>query len=104
MALSVKCLTLGFGSGHDLIVHDREPRVGALHRQQQSLLGILSLPLPARALSLSKYINLKEKKKLGAPGWLSRLRVRLSFGSGHDLMIQEIGPCVGLCADSVEPA
>ena len=28
----------------------------------------------------------------------------LNFGSGHDLMVYEIKPCVGLCTDSVEPA
>ena len=28
----------------------------------------------------------------------------LDFGSGHDLMVCEIEPQVGLCADSVEPA
>ena len=28
----------------------------------------------------------------------------LSFGSGHDLRVHEIKPCVGLCADSEDPA
>ena len=28
----------------------------------------------------------------------------LNFGSGHDLMVGEIEPCIGLCADRVEPA
>ena len=28
----------------------------------------------------------------------------LDFSSGHDLMNGEIEPCVGLCADSAEPA
>ena len=26
------------------------------------------------------------------------------FDSGHDLMVHEMEPCVGLCADSSEPA
>ena len=26
-----------------------------------------------------------------------------NFGSGHDLMVREFQPCVGLCADSSEP-
>ena len=26
------------------------------------------------------------------------------FGSGHDLMVHEFEPFIGLCADSVEPA
>ena len=28
----------------------------------------------------------------------------LDFSSGHDLMVGEIEPCVGLCADSAKPA
>ena len=28
----------------------------------------------------------------------------LGFGSGHDLMVHRIESCVGLCADSMEPA
>ena len=28
----------------------------------------------------------------------------LDFGSGHDLTVREIEPCMGLCADGVEPA
>ena len=28
VAQSIKCLTLGFGSGHDLVVGEFEPRVG----------------------------------------------------------------------------
>ena len=31
-------------------------------------------------------------------------RLTLGFGSGHDLVVREIRPHVGLCADSVEPA
>ena len=28
----------------------------------------------------------------------------LGFGSGHDLMVCEFEPCIGVCAGSVEPA
>ena len=28
----------------------------------------------------------------------------LDFGSGHDLMVHEMEPCIRLCADRVEPA
>ena len=28
----------------------------------------------------------------------------LDFGSGHDLMVREFKPCIGLCTDGVEPA
>ena len=27
----------------------------------------------------------------------------LDFGSGHDLTVCEIDPCIGLCVESVEP-
>ena len=64
VAGSVKRLTLGFGSGHDLTIGGFEPRVG-LHADSSaliawSLLGILSLPLCRpfpRSLSLSLKIN-----------------------------------------------
>ena len=31
-------------------------------------------------------------------------RLTLDFGSGHDLVVPEIKPCVQLCTDSAEPA
>ena len=31
-------------------------------------------------------------------------RLALDFGSGRDLMVREMEPHVGLCADSAEPA
>ena len=31
-------------------------------------------------------------------------RLTLGVGSGHDLAVCEVKPCVGLLADSVEPA
>ena len=34
----------------------------------------------------------------------SAKHLTLDFGSGHDLMVCEIVPCLGLCADGVEPA
>ena len=59
MAQSIKCLTFGFGSGHDLRLRD-----GALHWAPHwiwSLLEILSLPLhlllSPLTLSLSQKIN-----------------------------------------------
>ena len=62
MAQLAKLLTLHFGSGHALMFHGFEPRVG-LCTDSGALLGILSLllllPLPhshmrARSLSQSK--------------------------------------------------
>ena len=48
--------------------------------------------------------TLRKIQLRGAPGWLSRLSIRLDFGSGHDLTVREIEPRVKLYADSVEPA
>ena len=43
-----------------------------------------------------------KKKRTGAPGWRSRLSVRLQ--PGHDLAVREFEPRVGLWADgSAEP-
>ena len=38
--------------------------------------------------------------------WVAQLvkRLTLGFGSGHNLTVREFKPCVGLCADSSEPA
>ena len=80
--------------GHDLAVREFEPRVrfwadgsepGACFRFCVSL----SLcPSPAHALSLSpSKIN---KNIYGAPGWRSRLSVRLQ--PGHDLAVREFEP------------
>ena len=42
---------------------------------------------------------------LGACGGAQSVeRLTLDLGSGHDLMVGGIEPCVGLGADSVEPA
>ena len=35
---------------------------------------------------------------MGMGGWVTRLSIRLEFGSGHDLMVHEIKPHVGLCS------
>ena len=40
----------------------------------------------------------------GAPGWLSVEHLTLDFGSGHDLTLHEMEPCVRLCADGTESA
>ena len=42
-----------------------------------------------------------EIRKTGAPGWRSRLSVRLQ--PGHDLAVREFEPRVGLWADGSEP-
>ena len=61
MAQSVKCPSLGFGSGHDLTVPDMEPSLSAW-----SLLGILSLhpfaPAPLTHVIINKFI-LRERER-----------------------------------------
>ena len=51
---------------------------------------------------------LKQKKKMaeGDGGWVAQLieHQTLVFCLGHDLTVCEIKPCIGLCADSTEPA
>ena len=59
----------------------------------------------ARASSLPRLTSLHIQKKKtrilgrlgGSVGWAS------DFGSGHDLTVCEFEPCIGLCADSLEP-
>ena len=47
------------------------------------------------------YGSLHLKVSQGAPGWRSRLSVRLQ--PGHDLAVREFEPRVGLWADGSEP-
>ena len=70
VAQSVKPLTLGFVSGHDLTVREFKPQVGLCALTSWSLLGILSLPLPVShtcsctlSLSLSLSLSLKTNKQ-----------------------------------------
>ena len=60
LAQSVKCLTLEFGSGHELMVPELEPLSGSA-LTVESLLGILSAPCPPLVLSISKRINKLKK-------------------------------------------
>ena len=90
-----------FGSGHDLTVCEFEPLVLTAHSLEPALdsaspsLSLCSSPAHALSLSVSK-INFK-----GAPGWRSRLGIRLQ--PGHDLAVREFKPCVRLWADGSEP-
>ena len=72
VAQSVKCLTLNFGSGRDLVVHEIEPHLELCTDNVEPAwdsLSLTSAPPHSRActheralsLSLSKYIN-KHKK------------------------------------------
>ena len=60
MAQSVKRLTLDFGSGHDLKVHEIEPSVRVPRLEFSLSLSLCPSPahMCARALSLSLKINL----------------------------------------------
>ena len=69
---------------------------GILQPALDSVSPSLSAP-PPLTLCLYQKIN-----KLGAPGWRSRLSVRLQ--PGYDLAVREFEPRVGLWADGLEPA
>ena len=76
MAQSLKHLTLGFGSGHDLTVCGFEPRIGLHANSAEPAWDSLSLcPSPACSfVFLSLNIKKKKQKKLGldAKGVLQR--------------------------------
>ena len=63
MVQPVKCPTLGFGSGHDLIVHEFEPRIrlcaGSMEPALDSLSPSVSAPPP---LILFNVLSLKINK------------------------------------------
>ena len=59
MVQLVKHLTLDFGSGYDLMVHEFKPHINSA-LTAQSVLEILSLPLPLSCL-LSLSLSLKNK-------------------------------------------
>ena len=66
---SVKCQTLGFHSGHDLMVHEIKPQVGLCADSKGPAWDSLSslCPSPPLALSLSRNIDkhfLKERNPL----------------------------------------
>ena len=50
--------------------------------------------------------RLLKRGSAGAPEWLGRLGIYLplGLGSGHDLMVGDFEPCMGFCANSVQPA
>ena len=56
-------------------------------------------PFPAQG-----ELVLSRLRKEGAWVVQSVQRQTLDFSSGHDLTVCELEPCIGLCADSMEPA
>ena len=65
----VDCPTLGFGSGHDLVVRGFGPRIGLC--VDSTLLRILSLPpFRSRVLSLNKQTFKNKNKKCKKVGHL----------------------------------
>ena len=53
MAQLVKCLTLDFGSGYDLMVREMEPRIGLCADGAELFWDSLFLPLPS--LKINKH-------------------------------------------------
>ena len=43
---------------------------------------------------------------MGGDTWVAQSvePLTLDFGSGHALLVPEFEPCIGFCADSIEPA
>ena len=78
MAQLVEHLTLGFGSGHDLTVRGFEPHVGLCADSVEPAWDSLS---PSLSAPTSLRINKLKKNLIRAPGWLSRLSVRLQLRS-----------------------
>ena len=77
-----------------------EPVTEALYRHHGSwAFSRTSVPGASSSVAFS-YLAL-EITALGAPGWRSRLSVRLQ--PGHDLAVREFEPHVGLGADGSEP-
>ena len=63
MAQSVACLTLDFGSGPDLTVHEFEPHIGLCADNTKLAWDLSAPPLLALPLSQNEYINLKNIKE-----------------------------------------
>ena len=70
VAQLVKRLMLGFGSGHDLTVHEFEPRVGLCTDNTEAAWDSLSLSAPplltctcSLCLSQNKEVNLKKEER-----------------------------------------
>ena len=66
---------------------------GVLSWHRQPVHGVLLSDISLNDVSQNQFF--------GAPGWRSRLSVRLQ--PGHDLAVREFEPRVGLWADSSEP-
>ena len=80
MAQLVKCLTLDFSSGHDLMVHEFEPHIGLCADRAEPAWDPLSLPLPC-SWSLSQKWTLKKPQNL-----LSTLYILSRRELGHSLI------------------
>ena len=86
MAQSIKCLTLDFGSGRDLMVHEFEAHIGlhagSVEPAWNSL--FLSLPLPAHSVSLLREERKRERKRRKDPPLWEKLK---HWGAGEYLML-----------------
>ena len=64
MAQSVKRPTLGFGSGHDLTVHEFKSHVGLCIDSAEPVWDSVSLPRPcSRVFSLSNINKLQKRRR-----------------------------------------
>ena len=63
----------------------------------------MNRPQPAKEAQLKLYREQREKAR---GTWVAQSvkHLTLGFCSGHDLMVHEFKPRIGLCADSAEPA
>ena len=101
---SVRCPTLGFGSGHDLTVYEFEPHVRLYAIRVEPAWDSLSPSLFAPPLCTLSLSVSKTNTLWGTCVAQSVKRPTLDFGSGHDLMVCWFEPRIRLCADNVEPA
>ena len=123
LSLPVKYPALSFSSSHDLTVCKFEPCIKLPADSAEATwdsLGVslsLSLSLSAspqltHAVSLILKINklknkeIKREQKSQGGVWVAQSVKHPThpFGSGHDLMVLEIEPRIGLCAENAESA
>ena len=77
--------------------------MGLQHLQVFSFLGHMSERY--RKIRQKPKYRESTKKKAWGTGMAQLVKRRtLDFRSGHDLMVCELEPCIGLCADRTEPA
>ena len=97
MAQVVKCLTFSFGSGHDLMVHEFQPRLG-LFADNAEPAWDFSLPLslcpsPAYSPPLNKKKKKKKKPKNGTPCIVLAICICQTYIQACTCVLDLKGPC-----------